>query len=163
MNTTFKIIITASVFIGIYSCAKKSSSASPTTTPTIQTNPNTYFTVDGVPANNPNSAGNANASTLTYVVFAEDNSGYPQVTITFPHTTIPTGGTYSIVTTNPATGAGLRCNFILTEIGGNVASASSGTVSITTVSTHSYEVVFNSITCVGSLAGTHVVSGTIGY
>jgi len=164
MNSVLKIILTSSVLIGIYSCAKKSSSSnSSTTNQTIQTNPNTNFSVDGVPANNPNSAGNANASASTYIVSGEDNSGYPQITVTFPHTTTPTGGTYSIVTTNPATGAGLKCNFILTQIGGNIATASSGTVSISTVSTHSYEVVFNNITCTGTLAGTHVVSGTIGY
>ena len=163
MNILFKVIIASSVLIGIYSCAKKSSSNSPTTTPIIQTNPNTNFTVDGIPANNPNSAGSANSSASTFIVSAEDNSGYPQITITFPHTNTPTGGTYSIVTTNPNTGIGLKCNFVLTEAGNYTATPTSGTVSISTVTTHSYEVIFNNITCTGSYTGTHVVSGTIGY
>ena len=164
MKTLLNIIITSSVLIIIYSCAKKSSTSN-TSAPkqTIQTNPNTNFSVDGVPANNPNSAGTANTSASTFVVTGIDNSGYPQLTVTFPHAATPTGGTYSIVTGNPAIGGGLRCNFVLTQIGGNTATASSGTVAINTVSTHSYEVVFNNVSCTGSYTGTHVVSGTIGY
>ncbi len=162
MRTLFKIIITSSVLTGIYSCAKKSTSTPPPTKQTIQTNANTNFSVDGIPANYPNSAGSPNNSASTFIVNAIDNSGYPQITVTFPHTTTPTSGTYSIVTTNPNTGIGLRCNFILTLAGNYTATPTSGTVSISTVSTHSYEVVFNNLSCTGS-AGTHVVSGTIGY
>jgi hypothetical protein len=161
MNTLFKIIITSIVFIGVCSCAKKSSSSSSSTTTVLPTNINTNFSVDGVPANNPNSAGNANTSTSTFIVTGIDASGYPQVTITFSHPLTPTGGTYSIVTGSIV--GGLRCNFLLTQAGNYTATASSGTVAINTVSTHSYEVVFNNISCTGSYAGTHVVSGTIGY
>ncbi len=164
MNKLFKIIITGSVLISVYSCAKKSSNTPPVATKqTIQTNPNTNFSVDGIPANYPNSAGSANNTASTFVVSGIDYSGYPQITVTFPHTATPTGGTYSIVTTNPNTGIGLKCNFTLTQIGGNMATASSGTISISTVSTHSYEVVFSNISCTGSYTGTHIVSGTIGY
>src|ERR1700752_4973402 len=70
------------------SCAKKTSIPPATNTP-IQTNPNTNFSVDGVPANDPNSAGSVKSSSSTYVVTAIDNSGYPQITVTFPQTVEP--------------------------------------------------------------------------
>lgn len=163
MSFVLRIVFVCVLLGTIYSCAKKNSTSPTPTNQTVQTNPNTSFSVDGVLANQPNSAGSANSTASTFIVTGIDYSGYPQITITFPHTTTPTGGTYSIVSTNPNTGFGLKCNFALTQIGGNVSPATSGTVSISTVSTHSYEVVFSNISCSSLSAGTHMVSGTIGY
>ena len=160
MSFLLRIFITLSALFTIYSCTKKSSSTSTQSNQPTQTNPNTNFSIDGVPANCPNSDGTANASNATYNVLAIDNSGYPQLKITFHGAITPSIGTYSII--NGTVSGGAYCNFLLTEAGNYTATPSSGTVTISTVSTHSYEATFNNLTCMGS-AGTHVVSGTIGY
>lgn len=159
MKVLSKVIVTILVLAIAYSCAKKSNASLPVAP--LPTNSNTNFMVDGNQANSPNSDGTANTSTATYTIFAIDNIGYPQIKITFHGAVTPAAATYSIISGTVSGGA--TCNFVLTVAGNYTAAASTGTLAIASIATHSYTATFNNITCSGVSAGTHSVTGTIGY
>src|SRR6185312_6225782 len=130
-----------------------STTSGTTTSPTDTTR--THFSIDGTAAGNPTVG--SPACSGSYYVTCFDGSGTPSIQITFPGTTVPAGGNYTIVSGTPS---GNQCNFLLTNSTGS-SSASAGTVTVTILGT-SNTAAFTSIACSGS-GGSHVVSGAIKY
>jgi hypothetical protein len=158
MKMASKYILIASVLLGIYSCAKKDSNNTPSTPAPVITN----FSVNGVAAISP--IPGATKSGGSYVVSATDGTyGYPQVKITFPDTIAPASGPYSIINGGPS---GYRCSFLLIpDVSGNLATASSGVVTVSAAPTPNNTASFSNIVCrsTATVSVTYTVSGTIKY
>ena len=127
-----------------------------TTAPTNTTTTN--FSVDGTAESpsTPNAAVNGN----TYVVLCSNNTGTPQIQITFPGTSAPASGNYTIVS-GTVTPTGNQCNFLLTT-GLGLSNASAGTVVVTAGTSPNNTAAFGGITCTGS-GGSHTVTGALKY
>lgn len=125
-----------------------------TTAPTNTTTTN--FTVDGSAATP--STPNAVASGGDFVILCIDNSGNPQIQITFPGTSAPVSGNYTIVSGTPT---GNQCNFLVTTTLGP-SHASGGTVVVTAATSPNNTAAFGGISCTGS-GGSHTVTGAIKY
>jgi hypothetical protein len=120
-----------------------------TTAPTNTTSTN--FNVDGTAASSPTASGSGSSG--SYIVLSMDNTGYPQVQITFPGTSAPASGSYSIITGTPNAN---QCDFLLTTAAGVFSSALGGSVTVTAGAPNT--VVFSNILC-----GSKRVSGAIKY
>jgi hypothetical protein len=131
-----------------------STTSGTTTAPTNTTTTN--FSVDGSAATP--STPNAVASGGNFVILCIDNSGDPQVQITFPGTSAPISGNYTIVSGTPT---GNQCNFLVTTTLG-ASGASAGTVVVTAATSPNNTAAFGSIACSGA-GGSHTVTGAIKY
>ncbi|HEX7414458.1 MAG TPA: hypothetical protein VF411_10490, partial [Bacteroidia bacterium] len=147
-----------------FACKKSST----TTTPPANNNNNTVttnttslnFSVNGTAASYPTAIFTPSGSSM--VILAIDVTGYPQVQITFPGTSLPINGTYTITSGTPA---GNHCKFLLTPLAGTVATASSGVVTVVAATTPSNTAYFTNIICTGTgtTSATYTVSGAAKY
>ena len=142
-----------------FACKKSSTTNTSTTTSTSSTTgttsattapsntTTTNFTVNGTAAQYPGCTGTSNSP--NYVVVGADNSYTNVIQITFPGTTTPANGTYTItVGTNPTAG---HCGFLFN----NSTSATAGTVTV--VGKDAY---FTNISCV-SPSITYTITGNL--
>ena len=137
-----------------FACKKSTTTTTPTTTSTSSTTgtttapsntTTTNFTVNGTAAQSPGCTGTSNSP--NFVVVGSDNTYTNVIQITFPGTTTPANGTYTIsLGTNPTAN---HCGFLYN----NSTSATAGTVKV--VGKDAY---FTNISCV-SPSITYSVTG----
>jgi hypothetical protein len=128
-----------------------------TTNTTVTTNTTTTnFTVDGTSAASPTTSGLPSGG--NFIVLAIANTSDPQIQITFPGTSAPATGSYTITNGTPT---GNQCGFLLTTTVG-VYTAASGIVSVTAAASPGNTATFSGIICSNS-GVNHIASGTIKY
>ena len=149
-------IVFISLLVSIYSCAKKDKTTTTTSAPVT-----TNFSINGVAANSPIPGAVKNGG--NFVVSATDANGYPQVKITFADTIAPASGSYTII--NGGASAN-RCSFLITsDLSGDIATASSGVVTVTAAPTPNNTITFSNVVCrsIITYSLTYTVSGAVKY
>ena len=160
--------ITSVVALGLlvtFAC-KKSTTTTPATTSTSSTtgtNTNvTSLTIDGSAVSGITVQGGPN-STEYQLYGSNPNTLYPEIELTFPGTSVPSG-TYAISPSNisvaPAAG---HCYFVDVAgfSAGSTYTANSGVVTVT-AGTPSNTAVFNGIVCTGT-SGSHTITGVFKF